>query len=709
MNLNDTSILSMYVPEITVSYQEVEASAQNNTHPVATITLPAHKQTITQNGIKVAFNQISVKNGMQWQVYVENSAPIIIKELSIKFIHGFQSGEYIYLNGYQSWTDSMEFPLNHCMKDPSHVLKPLLKKYQLDRYGDYTFIPYLRKKGELHGFSYAYIKQSDTWAVLFASLNEANGFTIIKTNTKTGEIILTKDLEGVEYTFTNPPYANKPIMDILVQEGSIDDVFDSYFSVLNKPRLSAEPCTGWTSWYNYYQNISETIILDNLNAFKKHNIPINIFQIDDGYQTAVGDWLSLKPEFSHGMEALASAIREAGYTPGLWLAPLVCETKSKIFQEHQDWLMRNNQGSIISCGGNWSGFYTLDFYKQEVRAYLKEVFDTVLNKWGFELVKLDFLYAACIEPVYGKSRGELMEDVMLLLRELVGSKKILGCGVPLWHAFGKVEFCRIGPDIDLQWDNKLYKKIAHRERPSTLTAIQNTIGRYHLDRRAFINDPDVFLLRSTNLKLSKHEKFTLILANTALGNVLFTSDNLSEYTEDQWKLYLSIFPHSTKIINTVKKRGKLTEVNLTIKSRQYSALFNMTEHKHAVFIDKPCFMRTPDAWFWIDETMLTIPAHSSVCLFYPNHEPISIIGSTCSLYAGSEIKDFAYTISDKQAAITLELNSNTLGNGKLFIRVPQEIESVQYNDQTLMPEKQPWYTGKGKLVTIHIPSKITSL
>lgn len=708
MNLNDTSIISMYIPEITVSFLEAGTHTSDTLKTTTTIKLPAQKQTVTQNGLTITFNKISLKNGMQWQVYVENSIPIIIKELSIKFVHGFQSGEYVYLNGYQSWTDSLEFPLNYCMKDPSHVLKPLLKKYQLDRYGDYTFVPYSRKKGDLHGFSYAYIRQTDTWAVLFASLNEANGFTVIKANTKTGEIALMKELEGVQYNYSSPPYANKPVMDILVQEGSLDDVFDSYFAMLNKPRLSAEPCTGWTSWYNYYQNISETIILDNLNSFKKHNIPINIFQIDDGYQTAVGDWLSLKPEFSRGMQSLATAIRESGYTPGLWLAPLVCETKSRIFQEHQDWLMRNSQGATISCGGNWSGFYTLDFYKPEVRAYLKEVFDTVLNSWGFELVKLDFLYAACIEPVYGKSRGELMEDAMLLLRELVGSKKILGCGVPLWHAFGKVEFCRIGPDIDLQWDNTFYRKIAHRERPSTLTAIQNTIGRHHLDQRAFINDPDVFLLRSTNLKLNKHEKFTLILANVTLGNVLFTSDNLSEYTEDQWKLYLSIFPYSAKKITNIKKRGKLTEINFTIGTRQYTAIFNVTEHKHDVFIEKPCFMRTPDAWFWVDEIILTIPAHSSICLFYPNNEPVTVIGSTCSLYASSEIKSFTYTLSNKLVTLNMELHPDTLGSGKIFIRVPQEIESVQYNDQTLIPEKQAWYTGNGKLVAIDISSKIIS-
>lgn len=701
MNLHDTSVISMYVPEVSLLY--------NSTTGEQLLTLAPNKKMVTKDGITLTFIQDDLKNGKRWQVILDTRQPLAIKDLSIKFVHGFESGERIFLNGYQSWTDSMEFPLNHVMRGPSHILRPLLKKYQLDRYGDYTFVPYSHKHSSLHGFTYAYIRQTDAWAVLFASLNEANGFTLFKANTKSGEFLIAKDLEGVQYSNDKEPYKDKPVMDILVQEGSLDEVFATYFSVLGKPCLPAEPCTGWTSWYNYYQNISEKIILENLNAFKKGKLPITIFQIDDGYQTAVGDWLSLKPEFSCGMQALASAIREAGYTPGLWLAPLVCETKSKIFQDHPDWLMRNDEGSTISCGGNWSGFYTLDFYKSEVRSYLKEVFTTVLYDWGFELVKLDFLYAACIEPVYGKSRGELMEDAMKLLRELVGRKKILGCGVPLWHAFGTVEFCRIGPDIDLQWDNRIYKKIAHRERPSTLNAIQNTIGRYHLNQRAFINDPDVFLLRSTNLKLNNHEKFTLILANTTLGNVLFTSDNLNEYTEDQWHLYLSIFPHKPKKISSIRYRGKITEVNFSIGESYYTALFNLDDKKHTLAVQKPCFMRTSEGWCYFDRTMISLPAHSSACIFYPNNDPVTILGSTCSLYAGSEINKLTYAIEETHVTVDFELDPATLASGSIFIRIPEFITSVQCNGQSLQAEKPNWYTGNGKIITIAISSHINSL
>ena len=78
---------------------------------------------------------------------------------------------------------------------------------------------------------------------------------------------------------------------------------------------------------------------------------------------------------------------------------------------------------------------------EEVRAYIKKVFDTVLNEWGFDLVKLDFLYAAAIEPLNGNCRAKVMYDAMDLLRECVGDKLILGVGQEgeVYHGIGRGE------------------------------------------------------------------------------------------------------------------------------------------------------------------------------------------------------------------------------------------------------------------------------
>ena len=118
---------------------------------------------------------------------------------------------------------------------------------------------------------------------------------------------------------------------------------------------------------------------------------------------------------------------------------------------------------------------------------------------------------------------------MAFLRELCGDKLILGCGVPIMPAFGLVDYCRIGCDVTLDWDDKPHMRLAHRERISTRQSIGNTVYRRQLNGRAWLNDPDVFFLRDENLKLTDGQKYLLATVNSVLGGVLLHSDNMAKY------------------------------------------------------------------------------------------------------------------------------------------------------------------------------------
>ena len=58
--------------------------------------------------------------------------------------------------------------------------------------------------------------------------------------------------------------------------------------------------------------------------------------------------------------------------------------------------------------------------------------------------------------------------------------------------------------------------------------------------RAFGNDPDVFFLRKDNIKLSQEKKMQLAKAAALLGSVLFISDDMGGYDEEQRRLYRMI-------------------------------------------------------------------------------------------------------------------------------------------------------------------------
>lgn len=80
------------------------------------------------------------------------------------------------------------------------------------------------------------------------------------------------------------------------------------------------------------------------------------------------------------------------------------------FRQHPDWLLKVD-GKPWCCGSNWSSFYALDIDNPAVLDYLRRVFDRVLNDWGFDLVKLDFLYGAA--PFGTPARAGRAECTML--------------------------------------------------------------------------------------------------------------------------------------------------------------------------------------------------------------------------------------------------------------------------------------------------------
>jgi alpha-galactosidase len=321
--------------------------------------------------------------------------------------------------------------------------------------------------------------------------------------------------------------------------------FDTYFKLSEIAPPRAPKTTGWTSWYYYYNKIDQEIIQKNLDAFATRNIPIDIFQIDDGWQTHIGDWHTHKTaSFPKGMQFTAQQIHQKGYKAGLWLAPFVVETASDMYKSKPQWLLRDTSGKPVKAGYSplWSGnFYALDTYNPEFREYLAGVFYTVLHKWKYDLVKLDFLYAACILPRHNKTTGQVMHDSMDFLRSLIGDKLLLACGVPLASAFGLADYCRIGADIHLSWEHKLLKFLRNRERVSTILSLRTTLGRWQLNGRAFQNDPDVFILRKDMHKLSSKQQMTVLVVNALLGSLLFTSDFIGDYDDLTLEQYTMIF------------------------------------------------------------------------------------------------------------------------------------------------------------------------
>jgi hypothetical protein len=52
-------------------------------------------------------------------------------------------------------------------------------------------------------------------------------------------------------------------------------------------------------WYQYFDKVSAEDIRSNLQAATalRPNLPLDVIQIDDGFESTVGDWFSFSPSF----------------------------------------------------------------------------------------------------------------------------------------------------------------------------------------------------------------------------------------------------------------------------------------------------------------------------------------------------------------------------------------------------------------------------
>ena len=272
----------------------------------------------------------------------------------------FKKGDKFFGAGYQSWTKSKEWTADEVM--PGTIKLANISEYTKDiarKTSDEWMIKYSYIPGEFHSHCYTYLRNGEN-VKLWGSLSEKTGYTIFKVKMNENKFYFCKDLVG---KIVSEPLK---IFDIVYFEGDYEEVFDKYFGMWKMPETRNGMMSGYTSWYNYFQNITEDIIIRDLNGLDPYKDQVNIFQIDDGYETFIGDWLDPNPaKFPKGMKYIADEIHKKGYKAGIWLAPFSAQRGSRIAKEHPDWLIKHENGKpMVGCIA-WGGAYTFDIYNEE--------------------------------------------------------------------------------------------------------------------------------------------------------------------------------------------------------------------------------------------------------------------------------------------------------------------------------------------------------
>jgi alpha-galactosidase len=312
-------------------------------------------------------------------------------------------------------------------------------------------------------------------------------------------------------------------------------------------RVTAPFQVGWCSWYQYFHDVHEGDIAANLTLADRW--PFDVFQIDDGYQAAIGDWLDTNDRFPSDLAALAASIGVTGRTPGLWLAPFLVAPDSVVARRHPDWIARHMVDGVDAgplrtwwnppWGGGEDGLmYGLDTTHPEVAVHLETVAAAVVDA-GFPYLKLDFTFSPSVDGGYAdptRTPAERVRAGFAAIRRGAGDDAfLLGCGVPLSNVVGLVDANRIGPDVAPVWSLDPADEMVAGYRgvqPATAHAFTNTLTRAFMHRRLWLNDPDCLMLRTEETGLTPAAARTWAHAVGVSGGMALVSDDLSLLGQD---------------------------------------------------------------------------------------------------------------------------------------------------------------------------------
>jgi alpha-galactosidase len=480
-------------------------------------------------GARMAASIKAAGDGLELNVSLTGAPPDAeIDSLGLRF--GAVTGVERYLrNGYQSWDGSYLATPGEAPSDPNPARSPAL---------GFAFTALLPAEGDgcvILGFT-----RHDRFQNRFRYVGSAGRFSI--------------DAETLWDRTSHAGRLSAEPLRLFASEEA-EGGFRAWSRMVAEaspipPRILDRRITGWCSWYSLYAAIDEATIREHLDAattFRdRHDVPLEVFLIDDGFTPEMGDWLETKPQFANGMAPLVADIAAAGFMPGLWIAPFMVGNRSRLFREHPDWVVRERATGAPLAHMKFYGefrwhkrseeYYPLDITHPEAEAYIREVFRT-WRAWGVGYFKTDFMLfgaeygpdrAVWHEP--GLSRIAIWRRMAELIREEIGDALWLGCGCPLWASVGLVDAMRIGRDIGVSWKGDY----------SAESLLRDQVTRNHASGVLWQADPDCILLRDRFHELSDEQVRSLALFAGLAGGVLMSSDKLDELSSERAELFATL-------------------------------------------------------------------------------------------------------------------------------------------------------------------------
>lgn len=307
---------------------------------------------------------------------------------------------------------------------------------------------------------------------------------------------------------------------------------------LNPTLRPKKPIKGWCSWYAFGSDINEDKILTNAKELTKYFPEDNkkYVIIDDGW-AKIGDWdTSDADKFPNGMKSVADKIKSLGLKPGLWIAPFWADPRSNLAKNHPEYFVRD--GNSFAEGFPLTSFkipyfnfrLILDLENPNANRMIKNHIKNIIENWGYELLKLDFLYTPYFNPKYKDTKipDKILVDFLSFIKKNYPDVYTIGCGCPLGPAAGLTDAMRVSSDIinpklDNFWPiNAIFNK-------SRIRQLENNLEERKGFSKIWNVDPDVFVSRKST-GLSKKDIKGLYKLDITANGLFILGDDLTKTT-----------------------------------------------------------------------------------------------------------------------------------------------------------------------------------
>ncbi|MCB1138061.1 MAG: alpha-galactosidase [Leptospiraceae bacterium] len=495
------------------------------------------KDQSQENQVRIRLKQLSEDelNLERFELRLKNPSSLFPGQRNLRlFQHGYHSWSSCQVVGARDRDLQSRFRWKHDMDENPETPFPSSLPGRLHSFA---------KKGLFHSESVAAMI-SDSGKLLFLGQSDTGlqhvrfRIRLRPSDGSLAELVIVWDFNGQK----SVSHAIQPLSAVRALESQ--ETEEKFFNFLDRaygeiardlpdaPNRSAN-FTGWCSWYHYYTGINEENLAHNLMLLKAREVKLDVFQIDDGYQKNIGDWLQTNEKFPRGLAPLVKQIKKAGYRAGVWYAPFLARPDADLIRQHPEILLRNAKGRPVRAliNPNWGGkTYALDVTHPKYLEYISRVTRHFIEQ-GFTYLKLDFLFTPYFRGRYYSpdTTGSMrLRKALETIRKAAGKKTfLLGCGCPLYPSIGIVDGQRVSMDVNHMWEKPLLGKLlGDRNFPALRPALQNNLLRSFMHQRLWLNDPDCLMLRNRETELTDAQIRLSAVIMTLVGGMILISDDL---------------------------------------------------------------------------------------------------------------------------------------------------------------------------------------